>query len=243
MLKNKFNILKIFLLSSLLIIMITSCKKNEKVDNVDLKADFETNVDKVISIVSKLNINNDDKFNKYYISDDVLYGYNLINNEYTNDLIYDVADYKFEKGIIIKNLDSQIYLSIEGDDYCAIKNFDDVNISIYDISEKDKCHLTVSTDDSIKLNIFGKNIEMDTDYKFGDVSDGYISLVAVSNLVDNRGCIYKWYRNGELIDGVDFMNYIITSDLEDAYYYAEIITNMGDIYKSEIVNVKINRAN
>lgn len=243
MLRNKFNALKIFLLSGLLVFLITSCKKGEKVNNDDLKANFEINVDKVISILSKVNINNGDKYNKYYINDDVLYGYNLINNEYTNDFIYDVTDYKFGKGIIIKNSDSQIYLSIESDDYCAIKNFDDVSISIYDISEKDKCHLMVPTDDSIKLNIFGKNIEMDTDYKFGDVSDDYISLVAVSNLIDNRGCTYKWYRNGELIDGVDFMNYIITSDLEDAYYYAEIITNTGDVYKSEIVNVKINRAN
>ncbi|MCI9435194.1 MAG: hypothetical protein HFI86_08005 [Bacilli bacterium] len=50
-----------------------------------------------------------------------------------------------------------------------------------------------------------------------------------------------WYRNNEEIPNSNVKTYTITSDFEDADYYVEIIAPNGDSYKSEPVNVKIDR--
>ncbi|MCI9435482.1 MAG: hypothetical protein HFI86_09505, partial [Bacilli bacterium] len=50
------------------------------------------------------------------------------------------------------------------------------------------------------------------------------------------------YRNNEEIPNSNVKTYTITSDFEDADYYVEIIAPNGDSYKSEPVNIKIDRS-
>ena len=238
---DKMKVLCKFILCSFIVLSLTSCKNQSNSTIESEKKQFEQNVNNVVSIVSDIKNNSD--YNRYYINGGTLYGYNLDINtkKYYYDLIYDISNLELTKGIIIKNNNSELYISVENKNYCAVKDFSDNNIKIYNILEKNKCHLNISNDSTIKIEIYGKNLEKNSDYVFGTVSNSYISLAAISNLIDNGNCTYKWYRNDEIIDSESFMNYVVNLDYEDANYYVEITTNTGEVYKSESVNVKINK--
>lgn len=215
-------------------ILFVSCSKRNNGSNADNnKIQFETNAKKIMD-----SINN----HKIDILDSEYYSYMIYDNHVT-DFIgfnYDVSDYGLIDSVIFRN-NKGLYLFLENEDYCAIKDFNDSEISIYNISEKEKCHKFYIIGNGMHLIIYPYNIETKAEYNSGTVSDGYIALSVTENLVDNRMVKYKWYRNNEEISNSNVKTYTITSDFEDADYYVEIIVNNGESYKSEPINVKIDR--
>lgn len=215
-------------------ILFVACDKTNNDNNTDNnKTQFETNARKVMDSISNHKIN---------ILDSEYYSYMIYDNHVTDfiDFNYDVSDYGFVNSVIFRD-NSGLYLFLESEDYCAIKDFNDNDIKVYNISEKEKCHKFYIIGDEMHLNIYSYNIETMVEYNSGTISDSYIALSATENLVDNRMIKYRWYRNGEEIPNSDVKTYIISSNFEDADYYVEIIANNGETYKSEPINVKIDR--
>lgn len=215
-------------------ILFVACSKKNNDSNADNnKIQFETNAKKIMDSISNHKIN---------ILDSEYYSYMVYDNHITDfiDFNYDVSDYGLVDSVIFRN-NKGLYLFLENKDYCAIKDFNDSEINIYNISEKEKCHKFYIIGNEMHLNIYSYNMETTDEYKIGTISDGYISLLAIANLVDSKVVKYKWYRNNEEIPNSNVKTYTITSDFEDADYYVEIIAPNGDSYKSEPVNIKIDR--
>lgn len=227
---NKHSTLILVILSLLL---CTSCNKKPAIDDSNNSNEFSNNVENVLEMVK--GFNNQDYLDgniRYFIENGYLFGVNTFE---------DVSNYNFNYGSIIKKDNNEIYLSIENDEYCAIMDFGDTNISVYNISEWGKCHRTYIDGDEIRLSIMAINLSSGKEYKDNTISDDYISLSIVDNILDKRSYKLAWYRNGEKINDLDVSDYFITLDQEDAEYYVEIVTIDGQIFKSEPINVKINR--
>lgn len=230
---NKKNILiSIFMISLLLI--CTSCDKKVVDDNIsDSKNHFKSNVESVLTEIEALDYESTlGKYNGYFIENDYLYG---------SSVFKDISSYRFKYGSIIKQSNDKIYLSIENNEYCAIKDFDDNNFTIYDISEKDKCHKFYIDGDKINLSLTATYLSNSYPYDNNIISDDYIMLSTLNNILDKRSYRYSWYRNGEVISDSDVSSYIVKKEFEDADYYVEIIAPNGDSFKSDPVNVKIDR--
>lgn len=229
-----------------LILGFVGCKNNSDDENnkLDSKEIFINDVNEIKNMIetvpNKDEYQND--YNTYYLQKDYLYGYNYNTTrlEYNYDIVINY-DYEFKSGVIIKNKDNEMYLSIENKDYCAIKDFKDNDISVYDILEKDKCHITHIMDENLSLGIFSKYLDNDELYSSGEVADRTVSLSAFHNILDDGNCTYTWYRNGEKIEDSNVKTYVVTSDYEDADYYVEMTTYEGQTIKSEHINVKISR--
>lgn len=231
---NKKIILIICILSCL--IFQTACNNsNNKNNNVDDKSTFVNNIENIVkSIENDESIHNlDFEYFQYAVSQ------NSISNMFGFE--YDISDYNIENGAVAKNADGDIYASFTTSEYCAIKGFSDNAIKVYNISEKEKCYKFHIIGDNMRVSIDPYNLETTNLYQNGTISDGYIVLSALDNLVDNRFLQYTWYRNNEKIENSNVSNYYVTLDQEDADYYVEITIPTGEVYKSEPVNVKINR--
>ncbi len=235
--KNKKRLILIYMLVYL--VLLTACDKKEDKDDMNNlssdKEEFITNVESIIKAVDN-NTNFDDLEIEYY-------SYS-VNQNYISDMVgfeYDISKYNINNGAVVENLAGKVYISLENDDYCAIKDFNEEKPRIYDIAEKEKCHHFSLTSEKLYLNIIAYNIENNKRYEFGEISDSYIDLLLKSNLIDSRAVKYKWYRNGVEIPDSNVQTYTITSEIEDANYYVEIITPNGEVYKSDSINVKIDR--
>lgn len=216
---------------SCLMLCITSCKSgSQKIDN---KQKFESDVKSIISIISN-NINNNENKEIGY----VVYGDYITSSDNIN---YDISSYNISTGILHQNENGEIYASLTNNEFCAIKDFDDNDFTIYDISEKEKCHKFYILNSEINLTIVPFYTQNNNPYIEGTVSDNYISLLVQENVLDDASIEYKWYRNNEEINDSNISIYTITTDYEDADYYVEIIASNGETYKSEPINIKIDR--
>ncbi len=217
---------------SALIIFTTACSNDlDNKNNKNNKSDFKSDINSILDLVNNSGISGVQKsyviHNKYMVDD--------------SQMSYDISDYDIEIGLLYKNENDKVYASLENDESCAIKDFDDNDFTIYDISEKDKCHKFYLLGNDINLVVIPVNIETNEAYVQGTVSNNYISLLVQENILDDGAINYKWYRNDEEISDSSVRIYTITSDFEDADYYVEILTNDGQSFKSEPVNVKIDR--
>ena len=235
---------KIFLLVVINLLFIVGCGKRNN-DNIveNQKNEFKTNVENILKLVNNSGINEYQEYgNRYLIKNGYLYGYTRYpkNEGYSLYLIEDIEKYNFSNGVIFQKNSDEIYLSIENKELCAIKDFESNEILIYDMSNSDKCHKYYVNGDNISLNIKTENLN-NKEYIPGTISNEYVSLLAVTNIIDKKSYNYQWYRNDEKIENANVQNYTVAKDYEDANYYVEITTNTGEVYKSESVNVKINK--
>ena len=235
---------KIFLLVVINLLFIVGCGKRNN-DNIveNQKNEFKTNVENILKLVNNSGINEYQEYgNRYLIKNGYLYGYTRYpkNEGYSLYLIADIEKYNFSNGVIFQKNSDEIYLSIENKELCAIKDFESNEILIYDMSNSDKCHKYYVNGDNISLNIKTENLN-NKEYIPGTISNEYVSLLAVTNIIDKKSYNYQWYRNDEKIENANVQNYTVAKDYEDANYYVEITTNTGEVYKSESVNVKINK--
>lgn len=230
---NKQRIL-IFITLNLLICVACGKIDNNEVDSInDGKLEFKENIENILTLVKSFNNENPiNEYNLYFIEKDVLYGINQIE---------DISNYNFDYGNIIKSNNNDIYLSIGNNKYCAIKDFNDSDVLIYNINEQEKCHRVYVDGDKISLSIVATYLSDDSIYDSSVVSNDYISLSAINNIFDKKSYIYKWYKNNEAINNSNVQTYTITSEIEDADYYVEIRTYDDQIIKSEPINVKIDR--
>lgn len=227
-----------------------ACNKNNVDSSESLlleKQQFEKDVIDVTETVRNIDYNENsitrNYFMTYFIENGLLFSntYNSINGNMEMNFSKDVSDYRIKSGKIIQFEDGDSYVSIENDKYCAVKDFGDENINIYDISEKSKCHIFYVIGKEINLSIVGESLENNEIYNFGSISDTIIELKPVSNILDDYNCSYSWYRNGELIEGANGRSYVIIDDYEDADYYVKVTTPKGKTKTSDSVNVKIDR--
>lgn len=234
-------------LVSICSLLLTACQNNGKQDMIDEKQNFKNYIEEIIVIVknnSDLKIEyKNNSLNSYNVYENRIIGFNYNNDlkDFGYNLDYSIVNYNVNKGIIYEKNNGEIYLSLETDEFCAFKDFNDSEIKVYDISEEEKCHKFNIIGNEIFLTISANDIESKKNYDFGTISDGYISLTAISNILDKYGCVYKWYRNNELIENINIEEYVIPLDKEDADYHAEIIIPDGTIVKSNVINVKIDR--
>lgn len=215
---------------SVLVIFTTACSDNSH--EQQNKDGFKSDINGLLNLV------NNDGFSgvqKSYIIHDK---YMVDDNRGS----YDISDYDIENGLLYKNEKGKVYATLENSESCAIKDFDDDDFTIYNISDKDKCHKFYLLGTDINLVIIPVNIETNEVYNLGTVSNNYISILVQENILDDAAIKYKWYRNNEEIPNSNVKTYTITSDFEDADYYVEIIAPNGDSYKSEPVNIKIDRS-
>lgn len=234
------------LLSSMLVLLLTACNKQNPVSLESEKEKFNINVQNVIKIINENDVSKyPNEYNSYFIDRDYLYA-NLFNANsltYESNLSYDLPGYNFNEGTIVRKKDDTLYVSIEGNDFCAIKDFNDSSVAIYNIDEKEKCHKIYIKDEVLKVDIISLDIESYEIYTPGTISNSYVKLNTATNLLDSRAVNYQWYRNGEKLEDGNVIAYTIVADNEDADYYVEVTTPNGDSYKSETINIKINRTN
>ena len=218
-----------FLVLTLVCLILLSACNNGK----NSKEKFETEVNNIISALEKYE--EKIKFEYKYFS---------IENGTINDWFgfeYDISDYNINDGIIAKNSDGDIYLSVENEEYCAIKDFGTDEAIIYPIKEKSNCHKTHITGENLKTFISGKNNQGKNDYNFGDISKNNVVLLVNTNLIDSSNCSYKWYRNGLELDNLNSKRYEIDLSYDDAFYSVEVTTPEGLSVKSESVHVVITK--
>ena len=223
----------ILVILSCLLIIITACGKNENLKNNAQK--FKSDIKNAIDLVqSDSNIT---KPISYLLYDGYISGIDSNNNQ----KIFTVENTSIEYGVMYINEDNKIYASLENQEYCAIKEFNEDEFTIYNIDEKEKCHKFYLLDEDINLVIIPFNIETNEFYNSETISSGYISLYVQENIIDDDAVEYQWYRNEEKLKDGNVKAYTIVSDYEDADYYVEITTTEGEKIKSDSVSVKINR--
>ncbi len=215
----------------LLMIFITACSGNSK--KIDNKQKFENDIKNIIDLISSNIKDNENKPMGY-----VVYGNYITNSDNVN---YDISAYNISTGILHQNEKGEIYASLGNNEFCAIKDFNESEFTIYNIEEKEKCHKFYILDAEINLTIVPFYTQNNNLYVEGTVSDDYISLLVQENVLDDNAIKYKWYRNSEEINDSNINIYTISKDYEDADYYVEIIANNGQVFKSSPVNVKIDR--
>lgn len=211
-------------------IFTTACNDNSQTESN--KKDLKGAATDIINIIN--NDNQADSVENGY----VVYDNYIIDNYHHS---YDISDYDIKDGLVYRDKSGKIYATLENDNSCAIKDFNDNDFTIYNISEKDKCHKFYLLGTDIYLTVIPVDIQTNEVYTPGLISDNYISLLIQENVIDDGAIKYKWYRNDEEISNSNVSLYTIANDVEDADYYVEIIANNGESYKSEPINVKINR--
>ena len=106
---------------SALIIFTTACSND--LDNKNNKSDFKSDINSILDLVNNSGISGVQKsyviHNKYMVDD--------------SQMSYDISDYDIEIGLLYKNENDKVYASLENDESCAIKDFDDNDFTIYDI--------------------------------------------------------------------------------------------------------------
>lgn len=213
------------------LILLTACKN--KNDNENNTSTFADDIQKVVGIIEEDISKSSNSIHSYVID-----AHNIGDGVNFN---YDISGYNIERGILYKNENGDLYASFENKEQCAIKDFSDSEFSIYDINEKEKCHKFYYLNDQFRLNILPLTLADNKIYNSGSVANDYIALLVESNILDKNAITYTWYRNGKKIDNSNIQVYTITFEQEDADYYVEMTTNDGQVFKSDPVNVKINR--
>lgn len=243
--KNYFIIVVLIIFS----LFITSCKRNNSDNNNSLRIDdFSKDVNDIINIIQTTDYDMDkfsSDYNLYYINKNRVYGYNYIPTEDTMGYNMDVPldGYNIVEGFVIQNFDGKLYATMKNDKYCAIKDFDEEEIIIFDIKYESDCHRTYLSSEDLMLKITGKNNESQTDDNYNFIDDEPITLSAISNILDDFRCVYTWYRNGEEIENSNIRNYVITSEVDGAYYSVKVTLPNGKSAVSNPVSVKINYNN
>ena len=229
--KSKFKVI-LFIIPCIL--FITAChKENDNIYSINDKEKFEKNTNEIISIIKKDDSNNNiSDWNSYYINENYI--------TYNDKYIYDIKKYNMDDGIITIKENNQMYVSLLSGKFCAIKDFEDEKISIYNNGDE-RCHKLHILSENLFMMIYAYDLVGEKEYKPGTIINNYISLTAVTNILDSKSVKYQWYRNDEKIENANVQNYTVAKDYEDANYYVEITTNTGEVYKSESVNVKIDK--
>lgn len=216
-----------------LMFCVTAC--NNKTNNEENNQSFKDDIKNAINLVkSDSNVSNPVA---YVLSDGYISGFDGNNELKYFDFKNDNVNY----GVIYVNEENKIYASLENDKYCAIKDFDDEDFTIYSLDEEEKCHKFYTVNSEISLNITPLNLETNDVYKEGTVSNGYISMLLIDNIIDDKAVDYTWYRNGEKIESSNVNNYVIATNYEDATYYVEVKSADGQTAKSNSLNIQIYR--
>lgn len=234
----------ITIISLYISLLCVACASNEKIDNDTINDEqvFKENVEKVIDLIYEVDISEyQNKYNLYFVYKDLLSGYNYNNKTLNYDMHVseNIEKYDLTSGIIVQKDNNQIYASIANDNFCALKDFNDDKILIYSIDNQKNCHKFYTYDEEISLNINSYALTYDFGIASGTVIDDDVLLQAFNNVIDYESYTYKWYRNGEAIADSNVNRYVVVKEYEDADYYVEMITNEGDVIKSNTINVKI----
>ncbi len=225
-------------------LLSTACQDNSKQNEIDTKQKLKNYTEEIINIVknnSNLKIEyKNNSFNNYSVYNDRLIGinYNSDLKDFDYNLDYNISSYNINNGVIYEKNNGDLYVSLENDEFCAFKDFDETEVKIYDISGKEKCHKTYILEEK-STEILAITLVEGLVYEPNTVSKDYIQFIVTSNILDKYGCIYKWYRNDEEIENSNIENYVIPLDKENADYHLEITTPDGALVKSNIINVKI----
>lgn len=217
-------------------------KKNNNI--VDNKQQLLDTVNLIINTVDNVDIEEyQNQYNSYYVEDGFVYGinYNINNSTNTLNLFETIEGSNGLNGVIVKNINNDMFLSVENNMYCVIKDFKDSEVSVYDISDKNSCHRLYTDDNNIKVNVSGIKTSNYDFYQSGTNSNDYVSLNATNNIFDKNSYTYTWYRNNEQIENSNIDTYVITSKNENAYYHVELLTYNGQLIESEKFHVIINR--
>ena len=221
---------KLLCLSICLIIFTVSCSKNEKIEEISEQQNFKNGIQNIANL-----INSNGSINPISY---IVYNGNITGDDST---FYDASDYNLIDGVIYKNEKGEMYLSLKNNKFCAIKDFKEDKVSVYNIDEEEKCHKFYFIGIEPNLVLIPIDAVSEEIYVQGTKSNNYILLLVQENILDNGSVKYQWYRNGEAIENSNIFNYSVSKDYEDANYYLEIITSNGDRYLSNTVNVKIDR--
>lgn len=228
---------KLIILLFFISVVCNGCNNNDALN--DKLVDFKKNVNNIIDLIKEIDISsyvND--YNKYYITNDFVYGINYNNSTLNKELNFQkqLNGYNFNYGVIVQRDDKSLYVSIENDNFCAIKDFNDSDISIYNISEQEKCHFSYTSDNEIYLSIVAFSLSDNNIYEANAVANDYVSLMAITNIFDKKSYTYNWYRDNIKISDSNFDTYVIVDD-EDAEYTVEITTKDGQKFMSKPFHV------
>ena len=216
-------------------IMLTACSNSKQQNKViENKDKFSNNVNSILSVI---NDNKSDKTGFIYFN----YKFDTSSIEDGIGFKYDISSFDLTDGIISLNSNGDVYLSVESDEFCAIKDFTDKSFTVYDIEEQEKCHrYHVFGNESIKLLLY-KNSEQKEFYNPGSINEDYVYMVVGSDMVDSKAVIYNWYRDDVKIASTTDNTYKVRKNKENANYYVEIVTPNGKVINSDVVNILIEK--
>lgn len=226
-----------------LLLLITGCNNNSNTNQVNDNSEFYQNIEELVKIVDSIDTTDyENEYNKYYINDSNIYGlnYNTKELKYELNLNKDLSYLNLSDGVLVKNKQGDIFLSINNDKYCAVKDFSSSKILVYSFDDVN-CHRTYADSELINVSVSGIQMSNDKVYKAGYVSNDYIYLKVICNIFDKKSYTYTWYRNNEIIENSNINEYTITANNEDAEYVVEITTIDGQSIKSEPFHVIINK--
>ena len=236
--------IKFYLFMTLSIFLLSAC--GNKVDNAKKeKEEFTENVVKIIDVIknNEYNRNNFSSYYNYYnlVSNELIgYNYNSEISALDYNLKYDVSNMNLNVIRIIDNKLGEVYLSIQNDKYCAVKNFKDEQFNVFDVNDFEKCNIDVVDGEEIFVGIVGFEIGTTKMLSFNEISSKGIELKASTNILDTTYCSYRWFRDGIEIKNSNVPNYVINSD-ENAFYSVEVITADGKVMKSNSIHVVIKK--
>lgn len=247
--KKRYYIIGIIIIIFLIILSVILLDKKpveDELKNTDDKENLKIEATKIINIVKNNAYDHDaynNDYNMYYIQNNSIMGNNLnsLTNEYDFNLKPYTFQYKYIKdGFLAENKNGELYVAINGNDYCVIKDFKDNDLKVFD-KDDSSCHIEYINGSELYVFVLPTKIYSNTSYENGSISDEPVSLISASNLLDSDVAIYEWYRNGELIENSNVSTYTVNKETEDADYTVKITTPSGKTVMSEPINVKINR--
>lgn len=246
--KKKYYIIGIIVIIFLIILGVFFNKKpiNDELKNTDDKENLKKETTEIVNIVKNNEYDHDvynNEYNMYYIQNNSIMGNNL--NSLTNEYDFNLKPYSFEykyikDGFLAENKNGELYVSINNDDYCVIKDFKDDDLKVFD-KDDSNCHIEYINGSELYVFVLPTKLYSNTNYENGNISDEPVSLISVNNLLDNDAATYEWYRNGELIEGANISTYTVNKEVEDATYTVKVTTPSGKMVMSEPINVKISR--
>lgn len=237
--KNK--VISLNVLFFLISILFIGCGKND--EEID---PFVDDISEIVALTKsttnkKLDENNY-KIYKYQNNSLNLINYNSISNGYMNNTISENLIYNMNDGIIIESNNGNQYLSFSNNKYCAVKNFDENELTIYNIENEENCHLNIIIGNDYEISLFGKALNGTKIFNSGDTANEILELNVLINILDDyqySRYFYRWFRDGKEIVDADDYKYIINLHDEDAEYYVEVTTTDGKVITSEPFHVVI----
>lgn len=246
--KKRSIIIFILSLTIIILVLILALKKdNDNLSDIDKdietqKNNLQNEVNEIITVIENSNVKDSNNI-IFMFGPNYLYGLKQSDNSNRYDYVVDKKLESIEYvvgGKAIQKNDGSLYVSAWNDEYCVIKDFNDNNLSVYEIKEKTKCYKTYVDGEELTLYIKAINLDNATTYESGSVGKSNLLLVAVCNVLDSNALTYKWYKDGSLINNYDDEQYYVV-DNEDSEYVVEVTTNDGQTILSETFHVIIEK--